>query len=112
MRIRLTTTGARTGELRTTTLYAWQDDDDLIVVGSRGGAAHDPGWAHNLRANRMAQVSTGTLVWDAAAEEIDDGAERDRLWALVVKAFPSYASFQRGTKRRIPLFRLRAAKRA
>jgi deazaflavin-dependent oxidoreductase (nitroreductase family) len=107
VRIRLTTTGARTGETRATTLYAWEDGDDLIVVGSRGGSAQDPGWAHNLRAHPSAHVSTETLEWQATAEEIGDGTERDRVWAMVVKAFPSYAGFQRRTKRIIPLFRLR-----
>ena len=32
------------------------------------------------------------------------GAERERLWDLVVEAFPLYASYQRKTKRVIPLF--------
>ena len=109
VRIRLTTTGARTGETRATTLYAWEDGDDLIVVGSRGGSAHDPGWAHNLRAYRTAHVSTGPREWRATVEELGEGPERDRVWALVVQAFPSYAGFQRRTKRRIPLFRLRPA---
>ena len=101
------TTGAQSGEPRPVTLYGWEDGDDLIVVGSRGGAAHDPGWAHNLRAHPRIGVAAGSSAWEATAEEIVEGPERDRVWALVVKAFPSYAGFQRRTKRLIPLFRLR-----
>ena len=37
--------------------------------------------------------------------EIDDDAERTRLWALAVKAFPNYAEYQQKTARRIPVFR-------
>jgi hypothetical protein len=33
-----------------------------------------------------------------------DGDERDRLWALVCSEFPLYATYQRRTERRIPLF--------
>jgi hypothetical protein len=32
------------------------------------------------------------------------GTERDRLWALVCEAYPTYAYFQRRTKRLIPVF--------
>jgi hypothetical protein len=41
------------------------------------------------------------------AHEVD-GSERDRLWTLVTDAFPMYASYQRKTKRLIPLFVLEA----
>jgi deazaflavin-dependent oxidoreductase (nitroreductase family) len=107
VQIRLTTTGARSGETRAVTLYAWEDGDDLIVVGSRGGAAHDPGWAHNLRAHPTVGVAAGSSAWEATAQEIVEEHERQRVWTLVVGRFPNYASFQRRTKRVIPLFRLR-----
>ena len=32
------------------------------------------------------------------------GEERDRLWTLVTEAFPLYETYQRRTKRLIPLF--------
>jgi hypothetical protein len=32
------------------------------------------------------------------------GPDRDRLWAVVVEGFPTYASYQRKTARVIPLF--------
>ena len=37
------------------------------------------------------------------AEEVD-GPERERLWRLVTEAFPLYTTYQRKTKRVIPLF--------
>jgi deazaflavin-dependent oxidoreductase (nitroreductase family) len=100
----LTTIGRLTGEPRRARLYAWPDGDRLVVVGSRGGAARHPAWALNLRAKPVATVVVGKDEWNATAREVADGAERDRLWRLVVEAFPLYAAYQKRTKRRIPLF--------
>ena len=103
MNVTLTTTGRRTGKPRPVTLYAWDDGDRVVVVGSRGGAAKDPDWVGNLRADPRATVKQGRDVREVRASEVD-GSERDRLWALVVEAFPLYSTYQRKTKRVIPLF--------
>jgi deazaflavin-dependent oxidoreductase (nitroreductase family) len=104
MQIRLTTTGARTGERRSATLYAWEDGEALVIVGSWGGAARHPAWAHNLRAHRRASVTAGKRTWEVEAAEVPEGTERDRLWRLVVDRFPLYDTYQRRTRRVIPLF--------
>ena len=98
--------GARSGARRTATLYAWEDGDSLVVVGSRGGSARNPAWVHNLRAHPHASVAAGKRTWDVDASEVADGSTRDRLWKMVVERFPLYATYQRRTKRQIPLFRL------
>jgi deazaflavin-dependent oxidoreductase (nitroreductase family) len=107
MQVSLISTGARTGLARTATLYAWEDGDDLVIVGSRGGAARNPAWVHNLRAHPGASVRAGKRTWDVSAREVADGPERDRLWTMVVERFPLYAAYQQRTSRRIPLFVLR-----
>ena len=104
MTITLTTTGARSGARRSTTLYAWEDGDRLVVVGSRGGSARHPGWAHNLRANPRATVAAGTRSWEADAVEVPEGEERERIWRMVVERFGLYDTYQRRTRRLIPLF--------
>jgi deazaflavin-dependent oxidoreductase (nitroreductase family) len=109
VQIQLRSIGARSGKRRTATLYAWEDGDDLVIVGSRGGAARNPAWVHNLRANPRASVSAGKRTWDVDAHEVPDGTKRDRLWALVVERFPLYATYQQRTKRRIPLIVLTPA---
>jgi deazaflavin-dependent oxidoreductase (nitroreductase family) len=108
VQIRLITTGRRSGEPREATLYAWPDGDGLVVVGSRAGAARDPGWVHNLRANPRAAIRHGTRERPVTAVEVDD-ADRDRLWRMVVGAFPMYERYQQRTRRRIPLFVLNPA---
>jgi F420H(2)-dependent quinone reductase len=105
MNIKLTTTGRRTGEPRTIPLYAWPDGDRLVIVGSKGGAARNPDWVHNLRAEPRATVKKGRDAQAYRATEVGaDGSERERLWTLVIEAFPLYAGYQRKTKRLIPLF--------
>jgi deazaflavin-dependent oxidoreductase (nitroreductase family) len=104
MQIRLATTGARSGERRSATLYAWEDAEMLVIVGSRGGSARHPAWVHNLRAHPRASVTAGKRMWEVEAAEVPEGAERDRLWGLVVGRFPLYAAYQRRTRRLIPLF--------
>lgn len=102
--IKLTTIGAQSGEPRKVTLYAWDDDEDLVLVGSWGGAARDPAWIHNLRAHPRATVRVALDEFEADAREVTESPERDRLWAIVVERFPTYATYQGRTKRRIPIF--------
>jgi F420H(2)-dependent quinone reductase len=101
--VRVTTTGRTSGLARAVTLYAFEDGERLVVVGSRGGAARDPAWAANLRADGRASVKVGREERAVRATEVD-GPERDRLWKLVCAEFPLYATYQRRTKRLIPLF--------
>jgi deazaflavin-dependent oxidoreductase (nitroreductase family) len=96
---------------RPVTLYAFADGDDLVVVGSRGGAKRDPAWVGNLRAHPHATVrhGKGGDARPVVAREAT-GRNRDRLWDLVTTAFPMYRAFQRRTERTIPLFALKPAK--
>ena len=104
MQVRLTTTGRQTGRARTVTLYAFETPDGaLVVTGSRGGKAHDPRWALNLREHPEATVTIRREERPVVAREVA-GAERERLWALVTREFPLYETYQRRTRRVIPLF--------
>jgi deazaflavin-dependent oxidoreductase (nitroreductase family) len=105
MQISLTTTGRRSGRERAVTLYAWEDGDELLVVGSWGGSARDPDWAGNLRSHPTATITRGPESFEVTARELD-GDPRARAWELVVDQFPLYATYQRKTSRRIPVFAL------
>lgn len=111
MQIILTTIGARSGEPRNATLYAWEDGDALVIVGSQGGAPRDPAWVHNLRAHARATVRRGREPIDVTAREVVDAEERTRLWNLVVDHFKLYETYQRRTDRQIPLFVLEPSRR-
>jgi deazaflavin-dependent oxidoreductase (nitroreductase family) len=104
MQITIATTGARSRRTRTATLYAWEDGNRLVIVGSRGGAARNPAWVHNLRTEPRLVVGRGKESKEMVAREVTDVDERERLWQLVVARFPLYATYQRRKKRQIPLF--------
>ena len=81
-----------------------KDGDNYVLVGSRGGAPKHPEWVFNLRANGDVEVRDLTEVYSMRVREVEDDAERERLWALAVEAFPPYAEYQTRTSRRIPVF--------
>ena len=59
---------------------------------------------HNLRAQPAVEIRDLTVVQPMRVREVKDEAERARLWALAVAAFPPYAEYQTRTTRKIPLF--------
>jgi deazaflavin-dependent oxidoreductase (nitroreductase family) len=110
LQIGLTTIGRRTGMPRDVPLYAFEDADDrLVIVGSLAGAPEDPNWVRNLRANPRATVRRGRKPQAVHATEVAEPSERGRLWRLVCGEFPLYATYQRRTTRRFPLFVLESA---
>ena len=100
----VTHTGNKTGAIRKTPLMRVKDGDAYVLVGSQGGAPTDPVWVHNLRANPDVELRDETQVRRMQVREIEDQAERNRLWALAVAAFPPYADYQARTTRQIPVF--------
>ena len=100
----VTNTGNKTGAIRKTPLMRVKDGASYVLVGSQGGAPTDPVWVHNLRAQPAVEIRDHTVVQPMRVREIKDDAERARLWAAAVAAFPPYAEYQKKTTRKIPLF--------
>lgn len=98
----LTTEGRRTGQERTTPLIHRTDDGRWIIVASKGGAPANPAWFENLAAHPDAtiQVRDETIPVRASVAE---GAERERLWALMTEAWPAYDEYRQRTDREIPV---------
>ncbi|HKZ08267.1 MAG TPA: nitroreductase family deazaflavin-dependent oxidoreductase [Methylomirabilota bacterium] len=96
--------GNKTGAIRKTPLMRVKDGQNYVLVGSMGGAPTNPVWVYNLRANPAVEVRDLTMVQPMTVREVEDGAERARLWKLAVAAFPPYEEYQAKTTRRIPLF--------
>jgi deazaflavin-dependent oxidoreductase (nitroreductase family) len=59
---------------------------------------------YNLRANPAVEIRDHTAVQTMRVREVDNEAERARLWGLAVAAYPPYADYQARTTRRIPVF--------
>lgn len=98
----LTTTGRRTGRPHTVALTYWREDGDFVVVASNGGAARHPQWWLNLAARPKALVQTGRRTTAVAARRAR-GDERDRLWERVLTSYRGYGTYQRRTRRAIPV---------
>ena len=96
--------GNKTGATRKTPLMRVKDGASYVLVGSVGGAANNPVWVYNLRANPDVEVRDLKAVQPMRVREVSDDAERARLWKLAVAAYPPYEEYQAKTTRRIPLF--------
>lgn len=100
----VTNTGHKTGAIRKTPLMRVADGANYVLVASRGGAVEHPLWYHNLKAEENVEIQDGTDVCSMRVTELDEGAERSRLWELAVAAYPPYKDYQEKTDRLIPVF--------
>ena len=100
----VTHTGNKSLAIRKTPLMRVKVGTSYVLVGSQGGAPADPVWVHNLRIHPDVELRDETVVQRMRVREVTDSAERTRLWASAVAAFPPYATYQTKTTRQIPVF--------
>lgn len=106
----LSTVGAKTGKQRQTAVgYETEGKDAWLVVASLGGAAHNPGWYHNI-------VAHPDQVWidvrgrrHRVVHEQLDGQRRAQAWARIIARRPSMVHYQEKTDRVLPVLRLTRA---
>jgi deazaflavin-dependent oxidoreductase (nitroreductase family) len=98
----LTTTGARTGERRTTPMMYVLDGDRLLVLASNAGAPRHPDWYANLVASPEVTVEVNGEAYQATAV-VTTGEERARLFAHTVAQYPFFADHQGRIARQIPV---------
>jgi deazaflavin-dependent oxidoreductase (nitroreductase family) len=96
--------GGKTGATRKIPLMRVKVDDSYVLVGSMGGQPKNPVWVYNLRAHPEVDIRDATVVESMVVREVEDAAERERLWQASVDAFPPYADYQTKTDRIIPIF--------
>ena len=100
----VTNKGNKTGAIRKTPLMRVVDGGNYVLVGSQGGAPKHPVWYYNLKVDPNVEIRDETKVQSMRVREVTDQAERDRLWAIAVAAFPNYDEYQGRTDRVIPVF--------
>ena len=98
----LNTVGRKSGKKRTSPLLYVMDDEDFVVIASKGGAPTHPAWYLNLRANSDASVEVGDREVRVRAEEADP-EDKPRLWQMMVEMYPAYDDYQKKADREIPL---------
>ncbi len=104
----VTTVGRRTGRVREIPLFATEVGERLVLIGSYAGRDQEPAWVGNLLAHPATSVRMGRAEVPMRARAAE-GEERERLWALAVRAYPGYEDYQRWTSRRIPVIVLEPA---
>lgn len=104
----LTTTGAKSGQPRTSPLAYSKDGDRFVILASKAGEPTNPDWYHNLLAHSEVTVELGAERF-AARASVTEGLERERLFAQHVAQMPGFAEYQRKTTRQIPVVVLERA---
>jgi deazaflavin-dependent oxidoreductase (nitroreductase family) len=107
--VSMTTTGAKSGQPRTSAVLYFNDGADLILIASNYGGDHHPAWYHNLKAHPIALLARGDRSGTYTAVEVIDEPERERLFALADHVYGGFADYRELTDqigRRIPIMRL------
>jgi deazaflavin-dependent oxidoreductase (nitroreductase family) len=101
----LTTTGARTGQSRTTPMMYVPDGDRVLVLASNAGAPKHPDWYRNLLAHPEVSVEVDGEQYPATAVPLAGDEYADR-WAEITSRYPFFAEHQSKVSRRIPVVAL------
>ncbi|MBT4518444.1 MAG: nitroreductase family deazaflavin-dependent oxidoreductase [Halieaceae bacterium] len=101
----LTTTGARTGQLRENPLVFLADGDRYLIVASYRGEPINPPWYYNLISNPEVGVEMGSEKFRAIATVLDE-PERTKAYAMMVAEMPIFTEYQKMTTRIIPVIAL------
>ncbi len=98
----LTTTGRRTGEARVSPLLFMREGDRIVLIASQGGAAKNPMWYLNLKANPAVSVQIRDEVLHLTARDATE-AERAEYWPKMAAMYTSFDDYQSWTDRVIPV---------
>lgn len=99
----LTTTGAKSGKLRSIPVAGIPDGEKTILIPSSFGSSSHPAWYHNLLVNTEVQLTKNGLTEKYHAH-IAAQAERDKYWQLALYYYPGYQAYeQRCGGREIPI---------
>ncbi len=98
----LTTTGRKTGQPRVSPLLYLREGNRIVLVASKGGAAANPMWYLNLKANPKVSVQIKDEVLHLTARDATD-EERLRYWPKLTQMYTSFDDYQSWTDRVIPV---------
>ena len=96
----LTTTGAKTGKLRTVPLLYIDWEGGFGVIGTRFGSQQHPGWYHNLRKKPEAVVEIKGKRYECTTRETE-GDERIEIWKAASQMYEGYDIYAPRAKRKV-----------
>lgn len=102
----VSTIGARSGEIIRVPLLGLPSDENIVLVATNFGNAHNPAWYHNLKKNPRIEVSRpeGTGIYESR-EVFDE--EWSYYWQMVTRWYPGYRGYRhRASGRHIPILLL------
>ena len=99
----LTTTGAKSGQQRTSSLIGIPDGREIVVIASNWGQKRNPAWYYNLRANPQADVTVDGETRAFTAREATP-EEYEKYWDQAVDLYSGYANYKEWCgDRKIPI---------
>jgi deazaflavin-dependent oxidoreductase (nitroreductase family) len=98
----LTTIGRKTGEPRVSPLLYLREGNRVILVASQGGAATNPMWYLNLKANPKVTIQIKDEVLHLTARDATE-QEKAEYWPKLVAMYSSFDDYQSWTDRVIPV---------
>jgi len=101
----VTTKGAKSGKEIIFPVVYTKDENNYVIVASKGGAPTNPAWYYNLVAHPEVTVEVGTEKFQARATNVT-GQERERLFDQHAKQYPNFNEYKEKTTRVIPVFLL------
>ena len=102
----LKTIGRKSGDIHLSPLIYGRHGDEVVIIGSRGGAPAHPAWYLNLTARPDVEFQIAAEKWRGPWRELCD-ADRDRVWAEMVAIYPPFTDYQAATERKIPILMLK-----
>jgi deazaflavin-dependent oxidoreductase (nitroreductase family) len=106
----LNSVGKRSGKTHVTPVMYLKDGERYYVFASKAGADTHPDWYNNIKAHPDIKIEVGDETLDVHAEEIV-GRDRDAIYRRQATLFPSFADYERKTKRVIPVIALTKRKK-
>jgi deazaflavin-dependent oxidoreductase (nitroreductase family) len=105
----LTTTGAKSGQQRTSPLVYLSEGGQIYIFAGNRGAPTNPAWYHNLVAHPDVTVEVGAEKFEARAIVLD-GAESERLGNIQIQKIPALAEVLAKMTRKVPAILLERKK--
>lgn len=101
----LTTTGAKSGQIRTSPLVYYDENGHLFVFASKAGASTNPDWYYNILAHPEVTIEKGTEKFSATGVVLEE-EERARIYAKQAALSPRFAEYEKTATRKIPVVEL------